>query len=189
MEVANHIASLHAGPVQRTERRHLTASDFSERLFHMMQGYLVLATERCVINIMFADELDAIQEVLGCTAIRHGTTLHTEDQLLITGDELDHTATDRFWVAGVPFPFAGNAALVGIDPDTGEIADRPVMGIDEFQRLVMFTGSPDSRCFGSAPHVASGDDRGARCSCVRVNVCAMPDQMGIIRSCRSFPAR
>ena len=75
----------------------------------MKQGYLVLASERRVLNVVFNDELDAIQQVLGCTAIEHGTTFHTEDQLLITGDELNGAPIDRFWVAGVPFPFAGNA--------------------------------------------------------------------------------
>jgi hypothetical protein len=129
----------------------------------MKQGYLLLAAERHVLNIMFGDKLDTIQQVLGCTAIEHATTFHSEDQLLINGDDLDRAEIDWFWVAGVPFPFAGNALLVGIDPATADIADRPVMGIDEFRRLVMFTGSLDSRRFGSAPHVAmdSGDDRGA----------------------------
>jgi hypothetical protein len=134
----------------------------SAKDYFMKQGYLVLASERRVLNIMFGDELDAIQQVLGCTAIEHGTTLHTEDQILINGDELNGAPTDRFWVAGVPFPFAGNALLVGIDPATADIADRPKMTIDEFRRLVMFSGSSDSRRFGSAPHgaLASGDDRG-----------------------------
>ena len=103
---------------------------------------------------MFEDELDAIQQVLGCTAIEHGTTFHTEDQLLINGYELNGAPTDRFWVAGVPFPFAGNALLVGIDPATGDIADRAVMGIDEFRRLVTFP-------FSTVPHLCVADDGGA----------------------------
>jgi hypothetical protein len=127
----------------------------------MKQGYLVLASERRVLDIMFGDELDAIQQVLGCVTSEHGTTLHTEDQLLI-GGQLDHAAIDRCWVAGVPFPFGGNAVLVGIDPATGDIADRPVMGIDEFRRLVMFSRSSDGRRFASTPHgaLASGANRG-----------------------------
>jgi hypothetical protein len=104
----------------------------------MKQGYLLLASERRVIQVSFDDELDAIQQVLGCRAIEHGTTFHTEDRLLITGGELDHVASDMFWLAGVPFPFTGNGLLVGTDPTTGDIGDRPVMGIDEFRRLVMF---------------------------------------------------
>ncbi len=67
--------------------------------------------------------------------------LHTEDQLLISGDELNGAPIDRFWVAGVPFPFSGNALLVGIDPSTGDTANQPVMAIDEFRRLAMFAES------------------------------------------------
>jgi hypothetical protein len=84
----------------------------------MKQGYLIIASERRVLNVVFSDELDAIQQVLGCAASGHGTTFHTEDQLLITGDELDHTAIDRVWVAGVPFhgdrgvPTAGDVLLI-----------------------------------------------------------------------------
>jgi hypothetical protein len=164
VKAPNHIASLYGGPIQRTEQRHLAAHDFSERRFQMKQGYLLLACGRRVFEVSFNDEPDAIQQVLGCVTIGHGTTFHSEDQLLITGDELDHTAINRFWVAGVPFAFAGNAVLVGTDPATGDIADRPVMGIDEFRRLVMFSGPSDSRRFASAPHgaLASGDNRGVR---------------------------
>ena len=128
----------------------------------MKQGYLVLACERRVIAVTFSDEFDTIQQVLGCTAIEHGTTLQTEDQLLITGDELNGTAIDEFWVTGVPFPFAGNAVLVGIGPATGETADHPAMEIDEFRRLVVFSGFSDGRRFGSAPTepLASSDDPG-----------------------------
>ena len=32
---------------------------------------------------------------------------------------------DQCWVAGVPFPFLGNALLVGIDRLDGDIATRP----------------------------------------------------------------
>jgi hypothetical protein len=125
----------------------------------MKLGYLVLASERRVLNINFSDELDAIQQVLGCVTIEHGTTFHTEDQVLITGDELNGASTDLFCVAGVPFPFVGNAVLVGTDPATGNIADRPVMGIDEFRRLVTFFGSSGRRC-GSRLNVTT--DRGIR---------------------------
>jgi hypothetical protein len=50
------------------------------------QGYLIFASERRVLNVVFNDHL-AIQQVLGCTAIEHGTTFHTENQLVIPGDE------------------------------------------------------------------------------------------------------
>ena len=72
-------------------------------------------------------------------SIEHGTTLASEDQLIIDGDELDGVPDDRFWVAGVPFPFGGNAILVGIDPMSGDTADRPTMELEEFRRLVSFT--------------------------------------------------
>jgi hypothetical protein len=111
----------------------------------MKQGYLLLSSERRVLNVLFGDELDAVQQVLGCAVIEHGTTLHTEDQLLITADELDRAASDLFRVASVPFPFSGKGLLVGIDPDTGDIAARPKMAIDEFQRLIVFPGCTDKR--------------------------------------------
>jgi hypothetical protein len=131
----------------------------------MTQSYLVLACERRVIEVSSYDELCAIQQVLKCTTFAHSTTtFHTEDQLMITAGELDRAEIDWFWVAGVPFPFAGNAMLIGIDPVTGKVADRPVMGIGEFRRLVLFSGPSDNRRFGSAPHgaPASGNDRGVR---------------------------
>ena len=59
----------------------------------MKQGYLILACERRVLNVVFNDDLDAIQQALGCTTIEHGTTFHTEDQLLISGDELNGAPT------------------------------------------------------------------------------------------------
>jgi hypothetical protein len=107
----------------------------------MKQGYLIIASERHVLSVVFNDDLDATQQALGCTAIEHGTTFRTEDQLLISGDELNGAPIDRFWVAGVPFAFVGSGLLVGIDPATGDIADRPTMEIDEFRRLVTFAAS------------------------------------------------
>jgi hypothetical protein len=106
----------------------------------MRQGYLIVSSERRVLNVMLGDELDAIEHVLGCTAIEHGTTLHTEDQFLTAADELDRATSDLFHVVGVPFPFSGNGLLVGIDSATGDIADRPKMTIDEFQRSIVFPG-------------------------------------------------
>jgi hypothetical protein len=78
-------------------------------------------------------------------AIEHGTTLHTEDQIVISGDELTGAPIDKFWVAGVPFPFVGSGLLVGIDPSTGNTANQPVMAIDEFRRSVMFAASMKGR--------------------------------------------
>ncbi len=119
----------------------------------MKQGYFVLVSERRVLNVGFNDALDAIQQVLGCTVIEHGTTFHTEDQLLFAGDELRGAPIDQFWVAGVPFPFSGDALLVGTDLKTGDTADRPVMGIDEFRRLLTFSRSSDCRRFGFVPRI------------------------------------
>lgn len=56
---------------------------------------------------------------------RHGTTLHAEDQLLITGDKLNGATISRFWLAGVPFPFPGDGLLVGTDATTGQTGDHP----------------------------------------------------------------
>jgi hypothetical protein len=99
----------------------------------MKQAYLVLAPERRVLNVVLEDDLDAIQRAIGYQTIEHGTTFQTEDQLIIGG-----VPQDRFWAAGVPFSFHGNALLVGIDPLTGDTASRPQMTIDEFQRLITF---------------------------------------------------
>ena len=104
----------------------------------MKQAYLVLASERRVLNVVLDDDPDAIQRALGYQTIEHGTTFQTEDQLFIGGGELGGVPQDRFWAAGVPFAFHGNALLVGIDQRTGDIADRPAMPIDEFQRLITF---------------------------------------------------
>ena len=103
----------------------------------MKYGYLILASERRLLNVMLDDESDAIQHTIGCQIVEHGTTFYTEDQLLVGYG--DGAPDDQFWVAGVPFPFAGNAILIGIDPQTGDTADRPTMELDEFRRLVSFT--------------------------------------------------
>jgi hypothetical protein len=104
----------------------------------MKQVYLLLASERRVLNVVVDDDPEAIQRALGYQTIEHGTTFETEDQLFIGGDELGGVLQNRFWAAGVPFAFHGNALLVGIDPLTGETASRPQMMIDEFQRLITF---------------------------------------------------
>jgi hypothetical protein len=64
----------------------------------------------------------------------------------------------------VPFSFSGNVLLLGTDPATGDIADVPVMLIDEFRRLLMFFRSSDCRRLGFAPHGAPNScvDQGAR---------------------------
>ena len=112
----------------------------------MKQAYLVLASERRVLNVVLDDDLDAIQQAIGYQTVEHGTTFQTEDQLIIGADALGGVPQDRFWAAGVPFAFHGNALLVGIDPQTGDTASRPQMTIDEFQRLITFaTPSHDWR--------------------------------------------
>jgi hypothetical protein len=111
---------------------------FSESHLHMKQAYLLLASERRVLNVVLDDDPDAIQRAIGYRSIEHGTTFQTEDQLIIGGDELGGVPQDRFWAAGVPFAFHGNALLVGFDPLTGDTASRPQMTIDEFQRLITF---------------------------------------------------
>ena len=108
----------------------------------MKYGYLVLASSRRVLNVVLGDDTDAIRHTIGCRSIEHGTTLASEDQLIIDGGDLDGVPNDRFWVAGVPFPFSGNAILIGIDLTTGDTADRPTMELAEFRRLVSFTRCP-----------------------------------------------
>ena len=118
----------------------------AKAIFHMRQAYLLLASERRVIDVVLTDDLDAIHRAIGYQTTEHGTTFQTEDQLIIGGDELGGVPQDRFWAAGVPFAFHGNALLVGIDPQTGDTASRPQMTIDEFQRLITFaTPSHDWR--------------------------------------------
>jgi hypothetical protein len=70
----------------------------------------------------------------------------------------------RFWAAGVPFAFHGNALLAGIDPQTGDTASRPEMTIDEFQRLITFaTRSHDWRLSMLFPGaLEEGNLRGGR---------------------------
>ena len=98
----------------------------------------MLPSERRVLNIVLDDDPEAIQRAIGYQTIEHGTTFQTEDQLFFGGDELCGVPQDRFWAAGVPFAFQGNALLVGIDPLTGDTASRPQMTIDEFRRLITF---------------------------------------------------
>jgi hypothetical protein len=109
----------------------------------MPTGYLVLASERRVLVVRFDNELGAIQQTIGCQTFEHGTTLGTEDQLLVNGDELDHMPVYWFRVAGVPFPISGNALLVGVNQFDGDTAERPAMSIDEFRRLITFLDRVD----------------------------------------------
>jgi hypothetical protein len=128
---------------------------FQTKDHFMKQGYLIIASERRVLNVVFNDALGSIPQVLGCTAIEHGT-FRTEDQLLISGDELNDAPIDQFWVAGVPFAFVGSGLLVGIDPGTGDTANQPVTAIDEFRRLVTFAASVKGWHRPPALLVASG---------------------------------
>jgi hypothetical protein len=121
------------------------------------QAYLLLAFERRVLGVVLDDDPEAIQRAIGYQTIEHGTTFQTEDQLIIGADELGGVPQDRFWAAGVPFAFQGNALLVGVDLTTGDIADRPVMSIDEFERLITFVGPHGQRRYQSClvPQMAS----------------------------------
>ena len=105
----------------------------------MPTGYLILASERRVLNVVLGDDTDAIRHIIGCRTIEHGTTFYTEDQLIVGYDEQDAASGDQFWMVGVPFPFYGSGLLVGTDPMSGDTADRPTMELDEFRRLVRFT--------------------------------------------------
>lgn len=115
--------------------------NFSERHFPMPLGYLVLASERRVLSVTFDD--DSIHQTIGYSTVEHGTTFATEDQLLINGDELPEIPAHRFYARGVPFPFVGNALLIGTEPIDGNVADRPVMTIDDFRLMISFGGNPE----------------------------------------------
>jgi hypothetical protein len=117
----------------------------SARHISMPTGYLVFASERRVLRVTFDNEHHAIQQAIGCATVAHGTTLASEDQLLISGKEVAEIPTHRFFACGVPFAFVGNGLLVGSDPIDGSIADRPKMTIDEFQRLIIFPGCADKQ--------------------------------------------
>ena len=79
-----------------------------------------------------------------------------ERRALNGADEVGGAPSDQFWVADVPFPFSSNAILIGVDLTTGDTADRPVMSIDEFGRLITFVG-PHGRRYQSClvPRMAS----------------------------------
>jgi hypothetical protein len=100
----------------------------------MPVGYLVLTSERRVLSVVF--DGDAIHQTIGSSTIAHGTTFHTEDELIINIGEIDDWMA--FKVQGVPFPFRGNPLLVGTNPDNGGTADYPRMSLYEFRRLITF---------------------------------------------------
>ena len=109
----------------------------------MATGYLVLASERRVIIVQFeSDDQHAIERTIGTTTIEHGTTFWSEDQLLVDGGPPEGT-TMHNRVQGVPFLFRGNGLLVGTDPMTGDTAERPVMSIHEFTRMINFAVSSE----------------------------------------------
>ena len=70
-----HIAPLRTRLVQEKERWRFADRHFSESHFQMKYAYLVLASERRVLNLGLDDDLDAIPRILGCHTIEHGTTL------------------------------------------------------------------------------------------------------------------
>ena len=107
----------------------------------MEQAYLLLAFERRVLNVVLDDDPDAIQRAIGYQTVKHSTTFQTEDQLIVSADEFGGAPSDQFWVVGVPFPV--QAAMQSWSASirlTGDTADRPVMSIDEFGRLITFVG-------------------------------------------------
>jgi hypothetical protein len=52
----------------------------SAKVYSTKQGHFVVASQRRGLKVVFNGDLDPIQQVLGCTAIEHGTTFHTQDQ-------------------------------------------------------------------------------------------------------------
>ena len=119
---------------------------FSESHFHMKQAYLLLASERRVLNVVLDDDPDAIQRAIGTRLSNTAPRSKLRTSLLSAATNSAVSPRIRFWAAGVPFSFHGNALLVGIDPLTGDTASRPQMTIDEFQRLITFaTPSHDRR--------------------------------------------
>jgi hypothetical protein len=124
----------------------------------MATGYLTLASERRVLIVQFdSDDHYSMEWTIGAATVEHGTTFWTEDQLLVDGGPSDAMAM-HYRVQGVPFPFYGNGLLVGTDPAAGDIADRPAMELDEFRRLVSFTGHIGSRQAQTVPHGAAQCD-------------------------------
>ena len=73
----------------------------------------------------------------------HGTTLYSEDQLIVGDRTADGLPPGRFFVSGVPFTFAGNALLVGEDQPNGGFADRPTMSIREFRNWIGFNNDAE----------------------------------------------
>ena len=81
----------------------------------MKQAYLLLASERRVLNVVLDDDPDAIQRAIGYQTIEHGSTFQTEDELIIGGDELvvrraissglrayrSHSAAMQSWSASI----------------------------------------------------------------------------------------
>jgi hypothetical protein len=115
----------------------------------MPLGYLVLASERRALSVKFDD--DAIQQTIGRQTVEHGTTFASEDQLLINGNELPGMPAHQFYARGVPFPFVGNALLVGTEPIDGSIADHPTLTIDEFRLMISLV----TRAQGGRPIAAA----------------------------------
>jgi hypothetical protein len=109
----------------------------------MPSGYLVLTSERRLLCVAFDDDVCAVQHTIGSQSVEHGTTFPTEDQLFVDADQ-DRPPEPCFWVSGVPFPFTGNALLIGINPRNGKIADQPVISLHEFSRLIAVATRTDS---------------------------------------------
>jgi hypothetical protein len=96
----------------------------------MADCYLVLPCLRRVIIVEFDnDDHYSIERASGTATVEHGTTFGAPD--------------DQFRVAGVPLEFHGNGSLVGTDPATGDMAERPVMSIHEFTRMISIAASSE----------------------------------------------
>src|SRR5271166_4372899 len=122
----------------------MTPRRIERRTFLLTTAYLVLPAEQRVFCVVLDTEPHAIERMIGSVVIEHGTTLYSEDHLVVSGDDPNNHPSERFWVQGVPFPFARNALLIGIDPYTGDTADRPVVAIDEFRRMITFADQRDA---------------------------------------------
>ena len=110
----------------------------------MKIGYLVLASERRIIFTKVDDNAD-ICNAIGCQKFDCGSTLFTEDQLLISGDRLHGMPEHWFEFGPLSLEFSGNAVLVGVSGFGEDILEQPVMTIDEFRSRITFTRGSEFR--------------------------------------------
>ena len=89
----------------------------------------MLSREQRVLSTIFDHVPYGIGRAIDSKIVEHGTTFCTEDQLFVCGDEADQMAEHWFTAAGVPFPFCGNALLVGINPSDSQTADHAIYDV------------------------------------------------------------